>query len=177
MSLCFAAASMFQFKVAQVLLFGKDSNGLYFLSFSQQCWQNSVFHSRVYPHQHGSRNVWREFLWYSPLNQGSATEHESEAERAHYQQQFCGRDYGHTLYGYLLCVKVCCWRVEWILGSKSTTVWHQVSLTWHMLLTQFEVRTVSYGPGLPPRFIAQARSTRAMNRRGKKRVSVPRRRG
>ena len=33
----------------------------------------------------------------------------------------------------------------------------------YLLLTEFEVRTVSYGP----RFMAQARGARAINRRGK----------
>ena len=43
----------------------------------------------------------------------------------------------------------------------------------YLLLTEFEGRTVSYGPSFfPPRFMAQARSARAINRRGKKRGSV-----
>ena len=38
----------------------------------------------------------------------------------------------------------------------------------YLLLTEFEGRTVSYGPRFfPPRFMAQARSARAINRRGK----------
>ena len=37
-----------------------------------------------------------------------------------------------------------------------------------LLLTEFEVRTVSYGPSFfPLQFMAQARSARAINRRGK----------
>ena len=38
----------------------------------------------------------------------------------------------------------------------------------YLLLTELEGRTVSYGPSFfPPRFMAQARSARAINRRGK----------
>ena len=38
----------------------------------------------------------------------------------------------------------------------------------YILLTEFEGRTVSYGPSFfPPRFMAQVRSARAINRRGK----------
>ena len=36
----------------------------------------------------------------------------------------------------------------------------------YLLLTEFEVRTVSYGPSFSLRFMAQARSARAINRRG-----------
>ena len=37
----------------------------------------------------------------------------------------------------------------------------------YLLLTEFEGRTVSYGPSFSPRFMAQTRSARAINRRGK----------
>ena len=41
----------------------------------------------------------------------------------------------------------------------------------YLLLTEFEVRTVSYGPSFFPfRFMARAGSARAINRREKKRI-------
>ena len=40
----------------------------------------------------------------------------------------------------------------------------------YLLLTQFEGHTVSYGPSFSPRFMTQARSARAINRRGKTRI-------
>ena len=44
----------------------------------------------------------------------------------------------------------------------------KIKLNKYLLLTEFEGRTVSYGPSFfPPRFMAKARSARAINRRGK----------
>ena len=42
----------------------------------------------------------------------------------------------------------------------------------YLIVTEFEVRAVSYGPSFfPLRFMAQARSARAINREGKTRIS------
>ena len=43
----------------------------------------------------------------------------------------------------------------------------KIKLNKYLLVTEFEGRTVSYGPSIfPPRFMAQARSARVINRRG-----------
>ena len=50
----------------------------------------------------------------------------------------------------------------------TTPPYRKVLFKLYHLLTEFEVRTVSYGPSFPPlRFMAEARSARAINRKGK----------
>ena len=51
--------------------------------------------------------------------------------------------------------------------GKYPSLFTSTSVNKYLLLTEFEGRTVSYGPFFPPRFMAQARSARAINRRGK----------
>ena len=121
------ALQILQVSVTGQILHREESfHELLFLSFSQQCRLWLFLGCWVCSYQYGRRSVWREFLWYSPRNQGSVTEHESEAKRTHHQQHFDGRNCGYTFYGHLFCVKICCWGLEWILGSTPTAVWHQV---------------------------------------------------
>ena len=59
-----------------------------------------------------------------------------------------------------------------LLGVKIPSALTDVGMgqftTTYLLLTEFEVRTVSYGPSFfLIRFMAQARSARAINQRGK----------
>ena len=67
-----------------------------------------------------------------------------------------------------------CFAQGLVLKHSHKVTWNDITLeSKYLLLTEFEGRTVSYGPSFfPLRYMAQARSTRAINRRGKKRVSV-----
>ena len=55
-----------------------------------------------------------------------------------------------------------------VIASSESGLRGKEKLNAYLLPTEFGVRTVSYGPSIfPPRFMAQVRSARVINRRGK----------
>ena len=60
------------------------------------------------------------------------------------------------------------WHTSYISNFCSTILCYETCRNdIYLFQTGFEVRTVSYGPSFPLRFMAQAQSARAINRRGK----------